>query len=352
MQNASPRIAFVGAGAIGGYVGSHIYKAGYDVRLIDQWPAHVDAINRDGMHFSGTLGEYSIKVPALHICDVQTLTHKPVDIAFVCTKLYDTAWATSLISQYLTPDGFVVTLQNSVVEEMVARIVGWGRTIGCIASTLSAEAHAPGKIVRTRQPGGSTYTIFRAGELHGRITQRLENVVKILSTVDSAKATTNLWGERWSKLVANTMTTGVCGVSGLNLMEVLSRPDTQKILIKLADEAIRIGHAHGFTLEKIRGLEGSVWVKAAAGDKDAMNAVDAAIKGELTRMTADGFSGTAQDLRKGRRTEIDYMNGFVAQKGSECGIPAPTHVAITSLVKQVERGEITPAPEHVIPLGK
>jgi 2-dehydropantoate 2-reductase len=352
MSSASPRIAFVGAGAIGGYVGSHIFRAGYDVRLIDQWPANVDAINRDGMHFSGTLGEYSIKVPALHICDVQSLAHKPVDIAFICTKLYDTAWATSLISQYLAPDGFVVTLQNSVVEEIVARIVGWGRTIGCIASTLSAEAYGPGKIIRTRQAGGSTYTIFRAGELHGRITQRLENVVRILSSVDSAKATTNLWGERWSKLVANTMTTGVCGVSGLNLMEVLGRPDTQKVLIRLADEAIRIGHAHGFTLEKIRGLEGDVWIKAATGDGDALSSVDTAIRSELGRMTADGFSGTAQDLKKGRRTEIDYMNGYVAEKGTECRIAAPTHVAVTHLVKQVERGEITPSPEHILTLLK
>src|SRR5690606_15578936 len=151
-------------------------------------------IKRDGLCFSGTTGEYAVRVPALHIHEAQRLMRTPVDIAFVCTKLYDTAWATSLISQYLSPGGYVVTLQNGLIEEVVAGIVGWGRTVGCIASTLSAEARAPGLILRTRQPGGNAYTVFRAGEVHGRITDRVKRLVELLSCVDSAAATTNLWG--------------------------------------------------------------------------------------------------------------------------------------------------------------
>jgi 2-dehydropantoate 2-reductase len=205
------RIAFVGAGAIGGYVGGHLAKAGLNVVLIDQWAEHVAAMRQHGLRFSGTLGEYTVPVRALHVSDAQSLVRERVDIAFVCVKLYDTAWATTLIKDYLAPEGFVVTMQNSVVEPLVADIVGWGRTVGCIASTMSAEAYAPGCIVRTRQPGGGSYTIFRAGETHGRITARLTRLVELLSMVDSAKATSNLWGERWSKLVANTMTTGVSG---------------------------------------------------------------------------------------------------------------------------------------------
>lgn len=344
------RIAFVGAGAIGGYVGGHLAKAGLDVVLIDQWTQHVEAMRRDGLHFSGTLGEYAVPVTALHVSDVQSLVHTPVDVAFICTKLYDTAWATMLIKDYLAPDAYVVTMQNSVIEPVVAGIVGWGRTLGCIASTMSAEAYAPGRIVRTRQPGGTAYTIFRAGETHGRITPRLQRLVDLLGLVDSAKATSNLWGERWSKLVANTMTTGLSGVTGLNLKDVLQDQVTRRLMIKLAAEAIEVGIAQGYAMEPIRRLEPEIWLEADAGEHAALAEVDRAIAIELERMTDAGYSGTAQDLRKRRRTEIDYMNGYVARQGEEAGVPAPTHAALTALVKRVERGELEPQPSSIASL--
>lgn len=348
--NAGPRIAFVGAGAIGGYVGGHLFRAGYDVTLIDQWPEHVDAIKARGIRYSGTSGEYAVRVPAMHIHEVQSLLWRPVQVAFICTKLYDTAWATMLIKPYLRTDGHVVTMQNGVVEETVAGIVGWGRTVGCIASTLSAEAAEPGHVVRTRDPGGGSYTIFRVGEVHGRITARAEALARMLSAVDSAKVTTNLWGERWSKLVANTMTTAVSGVTGCNLRTVLHNNRTRKLAIRLAAEAIRIGRALGFALEPVRRLEPEVWIRGDSGDKAALQAIDQAIQVELERMTDLALSGTAQDLRKGRRTEVDFMNGYVAAKGHEIGVPAPTHERITELVRQLERGAAKPSPEHALAL--
>jgi len=344
------RIAFMGAGAIGGYVGGHLARAGLDVVLIDQWAQHVEAMKAHGLRFSGTLGEYTVPVQALHVSDAQSLTRAPIDIAFVCTKLYDTAWATTLIKEYLAPDGYVVTMQNSVVEPLVAGIVGWGRTVGCIASTMSAEAYAPGRIVRTRQPGGTAYTIFRAGETHGRITPRLTQLVELLNRVDSAKATTNLWGERWGKLVANTMTTGVSGVTGLSLMAVLTDATIRRVLIKLAGEAIRIGLAQGYAIEPVRRLESEIWLDAERGDRAALAAVDRTIAVELERMTDAGYSGTAQDIRKGRRTEIDYMNGYVARQGEDIGIPAPAHAALTALVKKMEGGELEPHPNSLTSL--
>ena len=203
------RIAFVGAGAVGGYCGGHIARAGHNVVLIDPWAAHVAAINARGLRLSGTQGEHLVRVPALDICNVQQLEAARIDIAFICMKLYDTAWATALIKPYLARDGIVVTMQNGLVEEDVARIAGWGRTLGAIASTISVEAVEPGHITRTQMPGGAAYTVFRVGELSGQVTPRAQHIAELLKAVDSSKVTDNLWGERWSKLVANTMTTGL-----------------------------------------------------------------------------------------------------------------------------------------------
>src|SRR5262249_42726233 len=142
----SKRIAFVGAGAIGGYVGSHLALNGHDVTLIDPWPAHIEAIRTRGLEISGvTEEERCVATPkTMHLTAVQSLPkQKPIDIAFVSVKSYDTEWATMLIGPHLAPDGFVISLQNCINEERIAGIVGWDRTLGCIAARLSAELYEP-----------------------------------------------------------------------------------------------------------------------------------------------------------------------------------------------------------------
>ena len=93
--------------------------------------------------------EFTAKVRALHITEAQQLAKEdPIDIAFVCMKSYDTEWATTMIAQYLSPNGFVVSLQNCMNEETIAGIVGWGKTLGCIASSITVNLPAPGHIHR------------------------------------------------------------------------------------------------------------------------------------------------------------------------------------------------------------
>ncbi len=341
------RIAFVGAGAVGGYTGGHMARAGLDVTLIDPWAEHVAAIKSRGLHLGGTQGEHDVKLKALHISDVQRLAGSAVDIAFICMKLYHTAWATALITPYLAPGGVVVTMQNGLVEEQVAQIAGWGRTLGCIASTISVEAVAPGRIVRTQLPGGDAYTVFRVGEMSGLATPRAQRIAGLLRSVDSAKVTANLWGERWSKLTANTMTTGLCGASGLDLNQVVEYAPARRLQVRLAAEAIRIGTAAGFKLESIRGYGAEKWLSAAAGNAAALAEIEQGMLEGLRRRPEGGRSGTAQDLAKQRRTEVDFMNGYVAAKGDELGVPAPTHAAVAALVRRVERGELAPARENL-----
>ena len=110
----------------------------------------------------------------------QLAKEKPIDIAFVCVKSYDTAWATMMISQYLAPDGFVVSLQNCMNEATVAGVVGWGRTLGCIASSITVNLPEPGLIHRGAGKHGAAHTVFRAGEVHGRITERSEDVARLV----------------------------------------------------------------------------------------------------------------------------------------------------------------------------
>jgi 2-dehydropantoate 2-reductase len=194
------RIAVVGAGAIGGYTGGHLAHNGFDVTLIDPWPEHVETIRRDGLALEGmTQEEFVCARPrTMHLTEAQQLAkEKPIDIAMVAVKSYDTEWATMLIAQYLASDGYVVSLQNCMNEERIAGIVGWDKTVGAIPALLGAELYAPGRVRRTAARGSSPYEVYRVGEVHGRITKRLEELADVIRTIDSVKATTNLWGERW-----------------------------------------------------------------------------------------------------------------------------------------------------------
>ncbi len=343
----STRIVFMGAGGVGGYVGGHLARNGHDITLVDPWPEHIEYIKRNGIQLRGTQGEYSVPVKALHLHEVQSLHKEPVDIAFICTKSYDTEWATKMIAQYLAPHGFIVSLQNSINEERIAGVVGWDNVVGCIASTIGVNAFKAGHVMRTRLPGGKDYTIFRVGEVHGRITPRIRAIADMLGEIDSAKVTTNLWGERWSKLTTNAMGNGVSASTGLSSRGMVEVETARRLSIRLAAEALRVGQALGYDLESIRGQPAPKWIAAAEGDAAALEEVEGAMLAGLKRTTEEGRPSTGQDIVKGRRTEIDFINGLVAAKGHEVGVPAPTHEALTALVKRVERGEVEASPENL-----
>jgi 2-dehydropantoate 2-reductase len=341
------RIVFVGAGALGGYVGGHLTRAGHDVTLIDPWPEHVETMRKNGIQLSGTTPaeRHAVPVSVLHITDVQGLVkQKPIDIVFMSVKSYDTEWATLMIRPFLAPDGFIVSLQNCINEERIAQHVGWGRVVGCIASLIAVELYEPGHVKRTVPMGGDRHTVFRIGEPHGRSTRRVEEVAEMLRSVDSAKVTPNLWGERWSKLVVNSMRNGLSAATGLfgNQRDAMERP--RWVSIRLGSEAVRVGQALGFQLERMLGMEPEVLGRAGEGHKDALTEITNVLLEAAKKRSDDQRPSMAQDIAKGRRTETDYINGFVAMRGQEIGVPAPTHAKMHEAVKRVERGEVKASP--------
>ena len=285
---------------------------------------------------------------ALHVTDVQRFSkERPIDIAFICVKSYDTEWATQLIKPYLAPDGFVVSLQNCINEERIAGVVGWGKTVGCIASLVAAELYQPGHIKRTVPIGGDKHIVYRVGEVHGRVTKRAEEVAELLRSADSAKVTTNLWGERWSKLVVNSMRNGLSAATGLsgNQRDLAEGP--RWLSIRLGSEAVRVGQALGFTLERMLGMEPETLARAGEGSRDALAEIVETLVTGAKKRSDEQRPSMAQDMFKGRRTETDFINGYVAARGEEIGVPAPTHARMNEAVKQVERGERKASPQII-----
>jgi 2-dehydropantoate 2-reductase len=271
-------------------------------------------------------------------------------IAFVCMKSYDTAWATTLIKQYLAPDGYVVSLQNCMNEETIAGIVGWGKTLGCIASSILVNLPEPGHIHRGAGKGGVGHTVFRAGEVHGRITQRAEEICRLVGYADSSKVTSNLWGERWSKLVANAMGNGLSACTGLSGGLMLQSEPIRRFSTRLGSEAIRVGQAHGYQLEEILHLPPETIARAGEGDEAAMRACDEQRFKDGKHTSSEQRPSMGQDMQKGRRTEIEFLNGFVVREGEKVGLSCSANAVLTDIVKRVERNELSPDPRHITEL--
>lgn len=337
---ACGRVVLLGGGAVGSLVGGGLAAAGHDVVLIDGWPEHVRAIRDHGLVVDAPEGAQRSRPQAWDLGETHRLRNADVSVAFLTVKLYDTDWAATLLATWLPPGVPVVTLQNALVEEQVARAVGWGRTLGAIGGGLNVLMAGPGRVRRAGRRGAAGGAVFKVGELHGRRTPRAERIAALLSAVDTAAVTTDLWTERWAKLCANTMTTGLSGLTGLSLIETYTRSETCGIAVRLAAEAIAVGEALGFRLEALFGAAPRVWRDAAAGDDAARAAAREAMARQAATMVEGGMSGTLQDLRKGRPTEVAFFNGFIAAEAERLGIAAPTHARITALIAEAEQGRL------------
>ncbi len=349
------RVVIIGAGAVGGYIGAHTTRAGHDVTMVDPWPEHVEIMRTKGLAISGMTPEeaFTQTMQAKHLTELQDIVkERPVDIAIISVKSYDTVWATHMIAQYLAPDGFVVSAQNCVNEERIAGVVGWGRTVGCmVGNSYAVDLYEPGKIRRTMAKTGQVASL-EVGEVHGRVTPRVQELAEILQSVDVAKPTTNLWGVRWSKLVVNGMRNGVSAATGLGGNERDRHDRIRRVVIKLASEAVNVGRALGLDLEKIAGASPDLYSRAADNDQAALKELEAHMLAGTTGTARSDLQrpSMAQDIAKGRRTEIDFMNGYIAAKGEAAGVAAPTHAALTRIVQQVERGQLQAKPENLFNL--
>jgi 2-dehydropantoate 2-reductase len=340
----SQKILFVGAGAIGSYLGAFLTRAGHDVTLVDPWAEQVDTVRRQGIAVTGPHDPFTARPKIFHLHESQRLP-RDFDVAFVAMKAYDTAWAAQLALRHVKPDGPVVSAQNCWTDPIVASVAGAGRSLGMVMSKIGVALWTPGQVERGMEKGaGKGHDVFRVGEHDGRVTPRAQAIAEMLSVVDGSQVTDNLWGERWSKLCANAMGNPVQAMSGLGSLEIASSEVGRAITIHLAGESARVGLALGYTVPKFNGEAAERW--ADSPRRETWQALDSM----LTPKTASGRNwkaSMAQDVHKGRPTEIDYMNGHVVAKGQEKGVPTPISAATVSVVREIDQGTRKQAPENI-----
>jgi len=338
------KILCVGAGAVGSYIGAFLSRAGHDVTFVDPWAEQVEAIKTRGIAVTGPHDPFTARPRAVHLHEAARL---PADfeIAIVTMKSYDTAWAAQLAVRHLGPQGFVVSAQNCWNDPLVASIAGADRAVGLVMSKIGVALWKPGEVERGAERGSSSgHDVFRAGEHDGRVTARTRALAEMLSVVDGAQATDNLWGERWSKLCSNAMGNPVQGMSGLGTAEVMATPSGRAVTIRLAAESARVGLGLGYRVPKIGAFPAETW--AATDRAEAYAEIDKKITPALGP-GRNWRASMAQDVIKRRRTEIDYMNGFVIAKGREVGVPTPMSEVVVDIVRGIDSSTREPGPATI-----
>lgn len=321
-------LAVLGAGAIGGVIGGRATAAGTDIWLLDGWVEHIQTMRDQGLVLDGARGEVRTRVQALHFDELDRLPG-PIEIGVVAVKSYDTEAVVERVRPYLAADATLVSVQNGLNEEIIARLIGAERTLGAV-TRLSAALVGPGQVRETRQP-----VPFGLGELDGHLTDRLRRVASLLAPAAECELTDNIWGKLWSKLMLNCTLNPTCGISGLTAGRIWEHPVARDLLFRVCREGVDVGHALGVRFEPAGGMDMEL---LATRDPALRLRAEEQVSG-YAKVSQEVRPSMLQDLQKGRRTEIDYLNGHVVAKARELGRPAPVNAGLLEMVREIEAGQ-------------
>lgn len=319
------RTAILGAGALGIIIGARMTQNGQQVDLIDSFKENVDALNANGATVTGFL-ELHQAVTAL-TPEQMTGTY---DLVLLLTKQTANETALPKLLPHLHKDSVVCTLQNGVPEESVASYVGKERTIGG-AVGFGATWLRPGVSELTSSMEAVEKFAFEIGEIDGIVRPRLEKVKQVLSTAGGTTILTNLMGIRYTKLLMNSTFSGMSAALNGLFSDVLANPKAMICVAHIANEVIKVCHGLGYRMVE---MQGSNFEFLELNSKTEIPSKMDFYKKVWGRH--NNKASMLQDLEKGKKTEIDYINGVVCRGGRKCGIPTPFNDMVVELVKEAE----------------
>lgn len=324
------KVAILGSGAMGTVLGAYMTKNGCAVDLVDNYQAHVDAMNRCGAHIVGTV-DMTVPVKAVLTEQMEGI----YDVVFLFTKQLANAQVLPALLPHLSENSTVCTLQNGVPEPYVAQYVGRERTVGGTV-LWGATFLEPGVSELTQDITQSDH-LFEIGEIDGSVGPRIETVAAILGHMGPAKITNHLMDSRWGKLVNNACMSGMSAVCGCTFGEVLDNPIARSCLSYIGHEVKICCEAEGYVLPELLGCQDPAWLTLA----------DQAQFDRSQKMFLDMYEGLRpakasmlQDLEKGRPTEVRMIDGYVCQTGDVHGIDTPFCDTVVDIVEKIGRGEL------------
>ena len=303
--SSSARIAVMGAGAVGCYFGGMLARAGHAVTLIGR-PQHVEVVNREGLWLETlTFAEF---VPLQASADVRAA--RDADLVLFCVKTPDSADAAGLLAQHVKRDTVILSLQNGVDNASRIRTRIAGLVIPSVVY-VAATMTGPGRI----KHGGRGELIIGLEDVALAAKKRatLEAIAGMCTRAAiPCRVADNIEGDMWEKLLMNCAYNAISALGRAHYGRIAKNPPAMETAVAAAKEVLAVARANGVRMPE-RDLIG------------------AAVK--LALMMTTATSSTAQDIARGKRTEIDFLNGFIVDRGKALNVPTPVNQTLHALVK-------------------
>jgi 2-dehydropantoate 2-reductase len=330
------QVLIIGAGAIGAVTGSILHQANIDVCMVNRKSEHYEKLKTDGLLIEGE--DERVKVPI--VSSIKEVS-KPYKHILIVVKNNTTEAIMKEIKHVLTDDSLVYSMQNGFgntdimkkfipENQVIAGVVGWGAT-----------RIAPGLIRITSATGD-----FVIGFEQQKSTDdpRLIELQNWLSLWRPTIVTDNILGFRWSKLIVNSIIAPLGGLLDRSLGELMGDSRINKSMIDLKEECLFVADAHKINLEKVDNLNvRSFFYKPKAGDGLFKRIKNTIVSSLIKRIGAKRHgkirSSLLWDLENGRKTEVDFLNGYVAKKGKELGYETPINSFLVKAIHEIEDGK-------------
>ncbi|HTQ96337.1 MAG TPA: ketopantoate reductase family protein [Candidatus Acidoferrum sp.] len=299
-----PKVAVVGAGAVGGYFGGMFARAGLPVVLIGR-PSFVEAVRQDGLKIDSFQFQETVHPEA----STELSAAAGADLVLFCVKTTDTAAVAKQLAKILKPDALLLSMQNGVNNQEEIRAASG---IDAIPAVVYVAASVP-------TPG--TVKHFGRGDIvTGPENERAKRVADIFALGKiPCRVSDNIQGDLWTKLIWNCGLNAISGLGRVMYGEILASEDAKKLVAAAVYETLAVARAKEIHPP---GLE----------DPQAAIAGSFQIAQQMSGMR----SSTAQDMVRNKRTEIDSLNGYVAREGAKLGVATPVNQALYTLVKLYE----------------
>jgi 2-dehydropantoate 2-reductase len=299
-----PRIAVVGAGAVGGYFGGLLARAGATVTMIGR-PAFVEAVTKNGLFLDTLHFQERVRVEA----STEIKAVRGAEIVLFCVKTTDNAATARAIAPLPSPGALVLSMQNGVDNVEQIRTAA---KIDALPSVVYVAASVP-------EPGRVKH-VGRGDLVIGPQNEKTERIAGLFSRANvPCRISENIEGELWTKLIWNCALNAVSALGRAKYGQITASADSWKVVETVVHETLAVAKAANIHPP---GLE------------DPKAALAGALK--IASQMAEALSSTAQDMNRGKRTEIDSLNGYVSRRGAELGVPTPVNHALHALVKLAE----------------
>jgi len=298
-----PRVAVVGAGAVGGYFGGMLARAGAPVVMIGR-PTFVEAAKKNGLFLDTLQFKETVRVETSTELDAV----RGADVVLFCVKTIDTAATARALAPLMSSPATLVSLQNGVDNTEKIRDAG----IDALSAVVYVAASVP-EPARVKHVGRGDLVV-------GPRNIRAEKLAALFERAGvPCRISDNIDGELWTKLIWNCALNAISALGRARYGQIAASEDARKVVENVVDEVLAVAGAARIHLPSVEDLK--------AGLAGAL---------KIATQMSSAISSTGQDLSRGKRTEIDSLNGYIARRGAELGVPTPVNHALYTLVKLAE----------------